>query len=138
MFKELKDVYVSDSLISNNLLAILKETPEGLNSNDLNDILDAKGLENRTRNSVNRVLNILLSEQQVFAIRHSSFYVYYHSMFKHLFKDSERIDKPRRQTQFAQISEELADTLVDVLFNKSTKEQIINVLKKYTEMTSND
>jgi hypothetical protein len=138
MFKELKDVYVTDSLISIRLLEILKETPEGLNSSDLNDILDAKGLSNRTRNSVNRVLNILLNEQQVFAVKHSSFYVYYHSIFKPYFKDSERIDKPRRQTQFAQISEELADTLVDVLFNKSTKEQIINVLKKYTEMTNND
>ena len=138
MFRALEDVYVTDSLISSRLLEVLIETPEGLNSSDLNDILDDKGLSNRTRNSVNRVLNILLNEQQVFAIKHSTFYVYYHSMFKLSFKDSERIDKPRRQTQFAQISEELADTLIDVLFNKSTKEQIISVLQKYTEMTSND
>jgi len=138
MYKELEDVNIPDSIISVRLLEILKETPEGLTSNDLNDLIDSEGLSNRTRNAVNRILNILLSEQQVFAVKQSSFYVYYHSVFKPHFKDSERIDKPRRQTQFAQISEELAETLMDVLFNKSTKEQIINVLQKYTEMTSND
>lgn len=116
------------------ILSLLKNYPEGITSVQVNDIFD-EHYPDRKRNLVNQQLNVLLKEGEIFAISGGVYYIYYHSNFKHLFDDSQRIDKPRPQTSFAKIAEELSDVLTSVLVGTATKPDIIRVLNKYTEMT---
>jgi hypothetical protein len=123
------------SKFAEDLLLLAETQDNGFTSRDMKELMEPLGYASST-NSVSASLHQLHASQHVFFLKkkEGSFFRYYHSKYRGNFSPDERHDLPLPQSNWVNMSQELATALLLSIQGDLSRAYAKDLLKRYDKM----